>query len=501
MPRVLISIGLLQVLTMLVGLLRAKGLSVLLGPAGFGIVSTIDQVVLTLVYLGALGLPFTALRFMARSHSEGLEHFHRAGAGFTRVLGAMALLTTALALAVLAWRPAIFGADLVRYDGFLRLALLGIPATMLSILFVNVLAAARRPAAAAGLNLIALLALALAALLGVSTNGIAGLYVGTFIAGVATTVAAAAYLRATVGFRVAGESLPLVRESPSAPGMLSASGYIYLALLAYSFGLLGVRYVVFSILGERPAGLLHASLSVALAVGAVLGPLNNLYLTPLVHRDVSSGEKAMIANDFAGKTLLLLLLGALPVVLFPHVLLSLLFTSEFAVAAATVSLFVLWQCLAQVGNVYQQLLVGLNDVRFVALALVASYAIATMLALVLVPMLGLRGAPMSLSLGMLLYGSVTAVRLRHRFRVPIPRQIVLRSSYVCVVVLLAGALFGGTEESSLRAMGARIAFAAVTLALCWVLLDSDERRLLRDGPSAVRRLLGARGRTASSPAL
>lgn len=86
MSRVLFSIGVVQVLIVLVGIGRAKVLSVLLGPAGFGVVSTIDQVALTLVHLGTLSVPFTAMKFMSHSHSDGLKAFQRTYRSFLRIL-------------------------------------------------------------------------------------------------------------------------------------------------------------------------------------------------------------------------------------------------------------------------------------------------------------------------------------------------------------------------------------------------------------------------------
>ena len=84
MSRVLLSIGAIQVVIMLVALVRAKVLSVLLGPAGYGVASTIDQTVLSTMQLAHLSLPFTAMKFMARRHSDGHDAFERTYATFFR---------------------------------------------------------------------------------------------------------------------------------------------------------------------------------------------------------------------------------------------------------------------------------------------------------------------------------------------------------------------------------------------------------------------------------
>ena len=104
MSGALVSIGILQIFTILVGMFRAKALSVVLGPAHFGVVSTIDQLVVTLVQLGALSLTFTAMKFISRSHGNGQRSFERTTASFVRAVGVLALLTTVVASVV---RPTV----------------------------------------------------------------------------------------------------------------------------------------------------------------------------------------------------------------------------------------------------------------------------------------------------------------------------------------------------------------------------------------------------------
>lgn len=493
MVRTLLSIGVLQVLTILVGLLRAKGLAVLLGPAHFGVVGTIDQVVLTLVSLGGFSLTFTAVKFISRSHSMGQEPFQRTAASFLRAVGILAILTALVASAALAWNPGIFGADLARHHFVLQLALLGIPGLMLTILFVNTLAAAQRPAAAAGLNLLVASGLVVAAIVGVMLHGLIGLYVASVMFGVTALLACIVYLRRSLGIRLMGTSINLVRELRQSPEIISYSAYIYVVAAAYSLTLLATRYVVFSHLGEAPAGLLQASLSIALAVGAVLNPMSNLYLTPLVNRQISVTGKAHATHDFASKMLGLLLLGSLAAVLFPRLLVSVLYTRAFAAATASVFLFVLWQCIYQIVNVYQQLLIGLDDVLFMAVAATLGFGTAALLTPFLVPRLGLGGAALALALGMALYGGIAVARLRLRHRVAVPGRVFTRGLLVVSTVAIAGWLFGGgIGELSPRGLLSRGVFGLTAIALFWVLLDADERRDVRRVPGWLRERLRVR---------
>ena len=481
MSRILLSIGALQVLIVLVSMGRSKALSILLGPGGFGVVSTIDQVVLTLVSLGALSLPFTGLKFMSRSHSAGPELFQRTYLSFLRALALLVLAAAIGVSAALAWWPELFGPDLAEHRVPLQIAILGVPALALNILFVNTLAAAQRPAAGATLSLLVTLVLAVAAVAGFALHGISGLYVATAATGILATAVTLIYLGRSLGLHVSGPSQSLLEELRHSPEIVSYSAYIYLAMAAYSLTLLATRYYVFSRLGEVEAGYLQAVLSVALTVGAVLAPLSNLYLTPLVNRQMPVEDKTRAAYDFAEKMLILLLLASLPVILFPQLVLSILFTREFAVAGKVLFVFVLWQCVYQMVNVVQQLLIGLDDVPFVCLAACAGFGTAALLLPALGPPLGLGGAAVALAAGMALYGLVLATRLRLRFSSAAPTGLLFRTGYLLAAVGLAGWLFAAPGELALSGLTGRLACTVVLLGTYWLLLDPENRDFIRSG--------------------
>lgn len=475
MSGMLLSIAILQVLTILVGLLRAKGLAMLLGPAGFGVVSTIDQVVVTLVTLGALALPFTAMKFMARGHSEGEALFQRTGTGFLRLLTLLAVLTTAVASAVVAFHPALFGGDLLAWRGPLQVAVLGVPSAMLLILFVNILAAAQRPAAAAAANLIAVTLLALAAVLGAWWRGLDGIYVLSVGIALATTAAGLGYLARGLGIRLRARHLGILASLRDQPEILSYSACFYAMMGASSVALLVVRTVVLGQLGAVAVGQLQAAFSIALTVGAVLLPVSNLYLAPLVNRAAPVAEKFRSAHDFASRMLVLLLLGALPVVLFPGIILRMLFSPAFISAAAVLWLFVLWQCVFQLVYVYQQLLVGLDDVIFAAGISVTGFIVAIGLARPLVDWIGLGGVALALAGGMVVTGTGILARLRWRHRCLIPFHVSSRFFGVIGAVGLAGWQFAGRPEYGAGTFLARVGFGLAVLLVTWLVLDPEER--------------------------
>jgi len=62
--RALVSIGLLQFLSMLLLLARTKIVALALGPEGVGVIASLDRVTAVVAQTLSLSLPFAALRFL-----------------------------------------------------------------------------------------------------------------------------------------------------------------------------------------------------------------------------------------------------------------------------------------------------------------------------------------------------------------------------------------------------------------------------------------------------
>lgn len=481
MSRVLLSIGVIQMAIMLVALVRAKVLSVLLGPAGYGVASTIDQTVLSTMQLAHLSLPFTAMKFMARRHSDGHEAFERTFATFFRALAIQAVIAVAIVATLLIWRPTLFGSDLGAYRPYFLIAALSVPAAMLNVLFVNTLASAQRGASSAMLNMLVLLALAAAAIVGVAVNGIAGLYVATVATGVGTTLGSIWYLRRSLGVHVTAPTAGLRRELRESPEIVRFAMLIYVAMAAYSLTMLGTRYFVFEGLGAVGAGLLQALLGIALTVGNVMTPMNGLFFTPYVNRQLPVETKIAAADDFAGKVTLLLLLAGVVVALFPRVVLTLLFSHRFAPAAGALPLFVIWQCLYQIVNVYLQLLIGLDDVAYYAMATVLGYAVAAAAFPTLIAGFGLGGAALALSVAMLVAFAATLIRLRRKFGATVSPLVMARAAFCLAAIYFAGRLFDPVTETTLAGIGTRGAYGILVVVLAALTLSRAERSLIASG--------------------
>ena len=75
MLRALVGIGLVQVVTMVLYLVRTKGLALLLGPDQVGIMGVIDKAVALVVQTMSLSLPFAAVRFLPAAWEVGPERW------------------------------------------------------------------------------------------------------------------------------------------------------------------------------------------------------------------------------------------------------------------------------------------------------------------------------------------------------------------------------------------------------------------------------------------
>ena len=139
MLRTFFSLGFLQVIGILITTVRSKVFALLLGPAGFGVVATIDQLVTSAAQLSNFGLPFTAMKFLSRGHSQGEAEFQKTYAAFLKAITALAML--AMLAAILIIPPFLERLDpqLVNYRKPVMIALLGVPSTMLLVFFVNML--------------------------------------------------------------------------------------------------------------------------------------------------------------------------------------------------------------------------------------------------------------------------------------------------------------------------------------------------------------------------
>jgi O-antigen/teichoic acid export membrane protein len=431
-----VSIGLLQVLMLLANIGRAKALALALGPAAFGVAATIDQLVMSLAQIGNLSIPFTALKFLSHAHSVGETAFARTYAVFFRAFLTLAVALTVLVMALLPFGLRAMAPELSPYRGAVSLAVLALPATMMMMFFANALAA--RQAALRSMRLLvgSAVAVALASGVGAAVGGLAGLYAASTPAVMTVALIAGILLRPRASSGRAGTNgvVKMLRDQPQ---VVRTAVFIFLAVAAYGILMLTARYVALSALGATVAGLLQAAMAIALSTAAVLAPVNTLLLAPHVNRAISTAEKLETAHAFVPRLLALLGGTDLIIVLAPEPVLHVLYSADFIRAAEVVTWFIAWQLLVQTANVYQQLLIGMDDVAGGAAAIAAGHVASIVLCLAWAPRYGLDGIGLAFVVGGLAGVTATLGRLRWPHHVTLPPAVIRSWVGTAIVVALA----------------------------------------------------------------
>jgi PST family polysaccharide transporter len=473
------------------GLLRAKGLAVMLGPEGVGIIGVVDQLVVTLIQISAFGIPFAAMKFMSAAHSTSQEAFRDTYAAFARITAVLAVSVLVLSVAVTTIAPGLL-AGFAEYQTIVLIGLFSVPAGMMTLMLAHTLAAEQRPLGAALYNLAFTGSVAVVGLIGAYLNAVAGYYVGAGLAATATVATIMIWFARTQGLSILRPGISLRAELRKSPKIISTAISAQTALVSYSVGLLIVRYPVINLLGETQTGHLQAALSLALSVGSILATMNALYLAPSLNRNEPMDRKFRKAARFANQVAMLLVLGAVPAALLAGLGLTILFTIEFVPAALTLIFCLVWQGSFQLKTVYMQLLVGVDRPVYGAVGTVVGVLVIALLVFPMVTTFGLLAAPIALIVGDVVVIAVMIVVLNRTVGMPYPWIVVLRFVWVSGVIGATGFLFSSDVVIPGLADGlARLGYLVVVVVMTWAMMPGDL------SPRAI--IARLRGRNAPDP--
>jgi enterobacterial common antigen flippase len=491
MFRAIFSIGFLQVVSVAIGAVRTKVFAVLLGPSGFGVLATIDQLVLSVSQFCNFGLPDTAVKFISRSHSISEEQFQKSYAGFIKAIISLGLVATLILLIYLPSNLARIDPQLGKYRTPVSIALLGIPATMLLVFLVHVLAARQKAIESVLLITISAAVFALFGIVGCFLAGISGVYLAVVPGSTALVAAIIIYARTKLGWRLHVPAQPNDRGIKINREIVGTAMANYIAVSCYSGFLLLARYLSITNLSEEAAGLLQAGLAVALSIGAILGPTNLLYLAPYLNRVMPVETKVQSVDKFLPRLILLYCLGALPILLFPELTLRILFSGRFIDAVGVLRILLIWQCFFQIAGIYQQLLIGLDDVKAYCLITSAGYAGAAALCLWLVGTLGLNGIAIAFTVSALFIAVSAALHLRLKYKYTLPRSLYLFGLLAVLTLIGTVALGHWTREITLIGLATRLIFAVSFVVGLWFILPKTLRsELFGSAIAQLRTLLG-----------
>ena len=473
----IVALGSIQALTMLAGLARTKVLAVLLGPAGVGVASVVDQVVSLVAQLGSLSIPFVALKFLARARDGDADETRRMYDALVLLLVTASVLSAAIGTAIALLRPATFGDGLTPYRTVLIVALLGVPPFALAPLLRNAMAALERHRESAFAAFLGAVVTVAGAALGVQLGGLVGLYVANAAVLVLTVIGMQWYLSRSLGLRLSLDSNvgSAGRALRSQPGLTTFAAAMYVLALTSPFAYLLARSMLLSTHGAIEAGLVAAAYGIGVSIRLVLNQANGLYLTPLVNRNIPKLERVDAVADYLRILIVLVVLSTLAFLLFPTQWLLLLYSTRFVDAAPLVAVFVLAEAVLLVAGVYQALLIGFDDISGFLVCTVAGQLSTIALARWLVEPSGGFGVGLAFLAGNTLILVASAIRLLHAHGAA--RAFSPLVPLIAALVLAGGAGWWATQPNAPAALWKLAAYVGVC-GLALLFLRPDERRWL-----------------------
>ena len=389
--RAIALLGGAQALVLVGGMVRWKIAALYLGPSGVGIAGVIDQIALVVLQIGTLNIPTVALRFLAVARSGGLAEFGRLYRAFlTVVLSGCAVAAVAAALLFLI-RPGILSSELVPYRAVFFVALATVPFTGAFTLLRNAMSTLDRHRTVAYAMVAGTLLTLVASLIGIRVAGLEGLYVAAFIATLtmATALHAGIVRHARIDATGQRGALAAFLEHPSAMRYAAA---LYTVGFTVPLGYGMVRSSVLSTLGAEAAGYIAASYTIATGARQSFTQASLQFLTPRASRQAPKDVRAREVGAFLHTLPIAMGVSALPVVLFPHEVLTVLFSSRFTVAVSFLGLFLLAELMMAFGDAYRTLLLGFDDLPGYVATTLAAPCIVMAGVLFVVPRYGIVGA-------------------------------------------------------------------------------------------------------------
>lgn len=477
----IVGLGTIQALTMGAGLARTKVLATMLGPAGMGVASVIDQVVSLAAQVGSISLPFAALKFLSRLSTPAASSSRRQTfAAIVTMLLVASGLAASVALIIAAWHPALFADGLVPYRTALLVAIVGVPPVAVVPMLRNVMAALEAHRSASIATFLAAVATVGASYMGVQTGGLTGLYVANGIVAVATVVGMQHYVTRALGmpFTATVNVRSAVSTLRGEPGLVQFGGALYVLAFTSPIAYLLSRSTLLSTHGAVEAGWVAAAYGIAVSVRLVLHQANTLYLLPLVNRDADKSERIEVVSDYLRILTPVVALSVLGIALFPSLVLVTLYSSTFLSAASFVWIFLIAEAVLLLAGVYQSLLVGFDDTRGLLVGAVAGHLLTIALASILIRPLGAVGMGTAFLAGnsVILLGAALRLRLAHgaaRLITPVP--------FLLVILLAIGTIGWWAAQPTVRSLWWRAAIYASACGIAFALLKPNERRWLLGG--------------------
>jgi len=485
-PRILsafVTIGVLQIVVMLLQLVRTKVLAVLLGAEAIGIMGVIDKLLAVIAQTVSLSFPFAAARFLPAFWTTDRAAFRSVFRGMRFVLTVTVGCTTVGAMALALVAPATWGHELIPFQSTLLLALCTLPAVAAVPFLQNVFAGRLDQNGAMVMAVANGAVLTLAALVGAWWHGLSGFYGIYAVLGFVVTIAAIRFAeRGTPSsddrFSQSWKSIP--------PAVWRFGAIIFLLAFLAPYAALFAHYRVLSEHGPLVAGWMQAAIGVSLIVRVALGAAHGAFLVPNVSRGGQPEERIAWAHHFQWALCVICGLSVPMLVLFPDLVIRLLYSPELAPGAKYAAVFVAAEFIGLVAATNQMVIVALDHVVYYVVQNLAAQLLLVLVAAVTIAPLGVFGAGVAgICAQLLLYGTTT-VFLKRRYGAHTPTRTIATSLFVLTAIVVAGVVGVRWSELTTSVIGSKVALYVATVAGLWLLLSSSQRAELADAVKRVR---------------
>jgi O-antigen/teichoic acid export membrane protein len=482
MFKIITTIGAIQILAIAVTFIRSKTIAVLLGPDGVGVISIVDQVVQLIAQLSAFSLPFAAVKFLSRSHSQGLETFKQSYGNLLKLLLLVTTTGATIGLVIFLTHPEILGTHLRQYQTLVVIGLISIPLITMQGFLKNVLAAAQKVRAAAIMDVGISIAISTMVCMGVAIAGVPGFYIGNLLAGFLIVGVTLIYFQQKLHLPIFGTGNSIRQELKKNPDIISFSLILYASAFLYPLAFFITRYAVLKNFGETEAGLLQSAIALSSVLNLILNPANGLYLTPILNRDIPKSEKLQAALAFQEKLAIATIALAVPMVLCSHWLVVLLFSHAFIKVGSVIFLFIITQYVIQLAGVNQALIIGLNDLKFYGIAIATSHFVLGATSWFLVPHYGVAGVGISLLISSSTIFLFTLIQLCWRHGLKLSSRLIWIMTYGLGTLFITGICFSNTNPSSHVIIAIKFGWeVAFLISLYFCLSQTDRLQLLNHG--------------------
>lgn len=478
MLKVLLSIGGLQLVTMVVMLIRTKFLAVFLGPEGVGLMAVVDKLLAVLVQTICMSLPYAALRFLPELWNSDRVECYKAFRAMTLTLGGLAVLAASAGVLLSLTMPSVWGSQLAAYPLLLVAAFLTVPAQVFAPYIQNTFAGTLRHRASMLFGLAHAIVQVAAGLIGVLLAGLTGLYL-TYAAAAATLLAPAlarvvAAIRPTPAPPLTGWRSVL----PPARVLRFSLALFGLTLLA-PFAALYAHYGVLSSGGASAAGWMQAAMGISLAVRGVLGSAHPVYLTPQLNKGGTWPERMQWAARFQNTWCMIVGVLVPPLLLMANLAIVVLYAPTFLPATPFVHLFVMAEVLAMLAGTYQGLIVAADRLRFHVAQNVAAQLIFIGVAWLTIPRWGIAGAAFGAIASYVFLFAATSTYLAWKMQLRPPWRTTGLTLYLLAALGLTGWLGADGMAYTLRGLGTGLIAYSLVLAGLAGFVTAEERLRLR----------------------